>query len=59
MAKTRWFHNTKSGQTFEVEVGSIWEKEAELRGYDEVSAPTGESKKEPEAGAAKGGKEKK
>ena len=36
-----WFHNEESGQTFEVEPGSEWEKEARARGCKEVPAPKG------------------
>ncbi|MCL4473556.1 MAG: hypothetical protein M1455_06405 [Actinobacteria bacterium] len=41
MAKTTWFHNPESGQTFEVELGTVWEEEARSRGYEEIDGPEG------------------
>lgn len=48
-----WFHNEESGQIFEAEEGSDWEKEARARGCKEVKAPKGaksyaEESKQPE-----------
>lgn len=42
-----WFYNEESGQTLEVEEGSVWEQEARLRGYEEIPAPKGAKSAKP------------